>query len=74
VASITSKTFVTQNAFELTSEALQLFGGNGLTREYPIEKLMRDARASMIEDGENNILGLNAVGMLSDAYKCENNL
>jgi len=74
VASITSKTFVTQNAFEVTSEALQLFGGNGLTREYPIEKLMRDARASMIEDGENNILGLNAMGMLSDAYKFENNL
>jgi alkylation response protein AidB-like acyl-CoA dehydrogenase len=65
---------VTQNAFEVTSEALQLFGGNGLTKEYPIEKLMRDARASLIEDGENNMLGLKAMGMLSDAYKFENNL
>ena len=74
VASMTSKSFVTQNAFDVTSEALQLFGGNGLTREYPMEKLLRDARASMIEDGENNILGLNAMGMLSNAYKFENNL
>jgi alkylation response protein AidB-like acyl-CoA dehydrogenase len=56
--SIASKTFVTQSAFEVASEALQIFGGNGLTREYPIEKLMRDARASMIEDGCNEVLGL----------------
>ncbi len=56
--SIASKTFVTQTAFEVASEALQIFGGNGLTREYPIEKLVRDARASMIEDGCNEVLGL----------------
>jgi len=34
---------VTQNAFEVASEAIQLFGGNGLTREYAVEKMMRDA-------------------------------
>jgi alkylation response protein AidB-like acyl-CoA dehydrogenase len=56
--SIASKTFVTQTAFEVASEALQIFGGNGLSREYPIEKVMRDARASMIEDGCNEILSL----------------
>ena len=56
--SIASKTFCTQTAFDVASEALQIFGGNGLTREYPIEKLMRDARASMIEDGCNEVLGL----------------
>jgi acyl-CoA dehydrogenase len=74
IASMTSKTFVTQNAFEIASEALQLFGGNGLTKEYPIEKLMRDARASLIEDGENNVLGLKVGSMLSDVYKKENGL
>jgi alkylation response protein AidB-like acyl-CoA dehydrogenase len=42
----------------VASDALQIFGGNGLTREYPIEKIMRDARASMIEDGCNEVLGL----------------
>ena len=72
VASITSKTFVTKNCFDVTSEALQLFGGNGLTREYPMEKLLRDARASLIEDGENHLLSLKAATILSDTYKHSN--
>ena len=54
----------TQTAFEVASDALQIFGGNGLTREYPIEKLLRDARASMIEDGCNDVLGLVAAAKL----------
>jgi alkylation response protein AidB-like acyl-CoA dehydrogenase len=56
--SIASKTFCTQTAFDVSSAALQVYGGNGLSREYPIEKLLRDARASMIEDGCNDLLGL----------------
>ena len=72
LGSVTSKTFVTDTAFEVASEALQLFGGNGLTREYPIEKIMRDARASMIEDGENNILKLKGMRWLSEAYRDNN--
>jgi alkylation response protein AidB-like acyl-CoA dehydrogenase len=50
--------FCTQTAFEVASAALQVFGGNGLVREYPIEKLLRDARASMIEDGCNEVLSI----------------
>jgi alkylation response protein AidB-like acyl-CoA dehydrogenase len=56
--SIASKVHSTSTAFEVATSALQIFGGNGLTREYPIEKLVRDARASMIEDGCNDILSL----------------
>ncbi len=56
--SIASKVYSTTTAFEVASQALQIFGGNGLTREFPIEKLMRDARASMIEDGCNDLLSL----------------
>lgn len=56
--SIASKVFCTNTAFEVASGALQIYGGNGLTREYPVEKLLRDARASMIEDGCNEVLGL----------------
>jgi alkylation response protein AidB-like acyl-CoA dehydrogenase len=56
--SIASKVFCTSTAFEVASAALQVFGGNGLVREYPIEKLLRDARASMIEDGCNEVLSL----------------
>ncbi|MBW2268462.1 MAG: acyl-CoA/acyl-ACP dehydrogenase [Deltaproteobacteria bacterium] len=55
---IAAKTFSTNSAFEVASDAVQIFGGNGLTREYPVEKLLRDARASMIEDGCNELLGV----------------
>ncbi len=56
--SIATKVYCTTTAFEVASSALQIFGGNGLTREYEIEKIMRDARASMIEDGCNDVLSL----------------
>ncbi|MBI5503964.1 MAG: acyl-CoA/acyl-ACP dehydrogenase [Deltaproteobacteria bacterium] len=62
--SIASKVFCTETAFETASAAVQIFGGNGLSREYPVEKLMRDARASMIEDGCNEVLGLVAAAKL----------
>ena len=42
--------------------------------EYPIEKIMRDARASMIEDGENNILKLKGMRWLSKHYTETSNL
>ncbi len=61
---IASKVTSTNTAFEVASAALQIFGGNGLSREYPIEKLLRDARASMIEDGCNDLLGLSAAEKL----------
>jgi acyl-CoA dehydrogenase len=61
---IASKVTSTQTAFEVTSEALQVFGGNGLSYEYPIEKLMRDARASLVEDGCNEVLALHAAAKL----------
>ena len=61
---IASKVTATNTCFEVASAALQIFGGNGLSREYPIEKVMRDARASMIEDGCNEVLGLEAAARL----------
>ncbi len=63
---MTSKITATQTAFEVASDALQLFGGNGMTLEYPIEKLLRDARASMIEDGCNEILAIKGGASLLD--------
>jgi alkylation response protein AidB-like acyl-CoA dehydrogenase len=52
----------TEVAFQVASEAIQIYGGNGLSREYLIEKLFRDARASMIEDGVNESLAMGVVG------------
>jgi alkylation response protein AidB-like acyl-CoA dehydrogenase len=56
--SIAAKIFCTQTAFELASDAIQVFGGIGLTKAAPVEMLMRDARASLIEDGANDVLAL----------------
>jgi len=64
--SIASKITSTQTAFEVASDAIQMFGGNGVTREYPVEKLMRDARSSMIEDGCNEVLAIKGGSFLAD--------
>ncbi|GIU85420.1 MAG: hypothetical protein KatS3mg008_2195 [Acidimicrobiales bacterium] len=56
--SVGAKVTSTQTAFEVAHEAVQLHGGAGLTREHLPEKLLRDARASLIEDGSNEVLGL----------------
>ena len=55
---ISSKILSTNTSFEVASEAISIFGGNGLAREYVIEKMFRDARASMTEDGENSVLAI----------------
>jgi len=64
-AAIASKITSTQTAFEVSSMALQIFGGAGISKEYPIEKIFRDARISMIEDGCNEVLGLVGAGGLA---------
>ncbi len=60
--SIASKVFCTNVAFEVANEAVQLFGGYGLSKEYPVEKFFRDARAGLVEDGANDSL------MITGAY------
>jgi alkylation response protein AidB-like acyl-CoA dehydrogenase len=62
--SIAAKVFCTETAFQVASDAIQLFGGYGVSRDFPIEKLFRDARAGMIEDGSNDSLCMTAGGML----------
>ncbi|MBW2322543.1 MAG: acyl-CoA/acyl-ACP dehydrogenase [Deltaproteobacteria bacterium] len=57
---VASKVLSTETAFQVASEAIQIFGGNGLSREYPVEKMFRDARAAMIEDGVNETLSIAA--------------
>lgn len=54
--SIAAKVFCTNTAFEVANDAVQIFGGYGVSREYPVEKFFRDARASLIEDGANDSL------------------
>ena len=66
--SIASKVFCTTTAFEVASDAIQLHGGMGLAKEMLVEKLFRDARASMIEDGTNEVLSLAGARRVIDSY------
>ena len=55
-ATASGKVTITEEADRIVAEAFRLFGGNGTTLEYPIEKLVRDVRSALIEDGENYML------------------
>ncbi len=65
---IASKVYCTEVAFQVASDAIQLFGGYGLSKDFLVEKLFRDARASMIEDGANDVLALTGAQALIGSY------
>ncbi len=50
-----AKCYASDIAMEVASEAIQMFGGYGYTREYPVEKLLRDAKIFQIFEGTNEI-------------------
>jgi alkylation response protein AidB-like acyl-CoA dehydrogenase len=50
-----AKMFATDTAMYVTTEAVQIFGGYGYSREYPVERLMRDAKITQIYEGTNQI-------------------
>ncbi|WP_139491043.1 acyl-CoA dehydrogenase [Brevibacillus dissolubilis] len=54
-ASAMSKVFAGDIAMEITTDAVQVFGGYGYTREYPVERMMRDAKITQIYEGTNEI-------------------
>ncbi|MHC8493726.1 acyl-CoA dehydrogenase family protein [Thalassospira sp. SM2505] len=53
-----AKRFATDIGFEVCNQALQLHGGYGYIREYPIERLLRDLRVHQILEGTNEIMRL----------------
>jgi len=65
-----AKRFAADAAMKVTIDAVQIFGGYGYTREYPVERYMRDAKITQIYEGTNqvqrmviarNLLGLRAM-------------
>jgi len=50
-----AKLFCTDTAMEVTTTAVQLHGGNGYMRDYPVERMMRDAKVTQIWEGTNEI-------------------
>ncbi|TJY58394.1 acyl-CoA dehydrogenase [Sinimarinibacterium sp. CAU 1509] len=69
-ATASAKVTITQEAMKVVDEAMQLYGGAGTSLEYPIEKLFRDTRAALIEDGENNLLTMR-LGFLAQQLYAE---
>jgi butyryl-CoA dehydrogenase len=57
-----TKVFASDVAMKVTTDAVQVFGGYGYMREYPVEKMMRDAKILQIYEGTNqiqrNVIGL----------------
>ena len=51
-----AKRFATDVGFEVCNQALQIHGGYGYIREYPLERLLRDARVHQILEGTNEIM------------------
>ena len=50
-----AKCFASDVAMEVTTDAVQVLGGYGYTREYPVERMMRDAKITQIYEGTNQV-------------------
>jgi alkylation response protein AidB-like acyl-CoA dehydrogenase len=53
--SAAAKVFASDTAMSVTTDAVQLFGGAGYTRDFPVERMMRDAKITQIYEGTNQI-------------------
>jgi len=51
-----AKVFASDTAMKVTTDAVQIFGGAGYMQDYPIEKMMRDAKITQIYEGSNQVL------------------
>ncbi len=50
-----AKLFASETAMRVTTQAVQLFGGYGYTREFPVERMMRDAKITEIYEGTSEV-------------------
>jgi hypothetical protein len=56
------KSYCSDRGFEICVEALQVYGGYGYTREYPVEQLLRDCKIASIYEGTNGIQAMDLLG------------
>ena len=50
-----AKRFAADTAMKVTTDAVQVFGGYGYIKEYPVERMMRDAKITQLYEGTNEI-------------------
>ncbi len=56
------KGYITDKAFDVCSHGIQVYGGYGYIKEYPMEQLLRDCRITMIYEGANGIQAMDLLG------------
>ncbi len=61
-----ARCFTTNNAMRITAEMIQVAGGYGITKEYHLEKYMRDAKLTQIEDGAVDTMALAGMTLMHD--------
>jgi alkylation response protein AidB-like acyl-CoA dehydrogenase len=62
-----AKVFSSDVAMRVTKEAIQIFGGYGYLEDYPVEKMMRDAKITQIYEGTNEIQrGIIALNLIKE--------
>jgi len=57
-----AKMYASDIAMEVATDTVQIFGGYGYSREYPVERLMRDAKIQQIYEGTNQIMKMVIAG------------
>jgi alkylation response protein AidB-like acyl-CoA dehydrogenase len=68
-----AKWFTSDTAMQVTTDAVQFFGGCGYSREYPVEGMMRDAEIAQIYEGTNHVQRLNIANRIlrwKEEVKC----
>lgn len=63
-----AKCFAADMANKIAADAVQVFGGNGFNTDYPVEKLMRDAKIFQIYEGTSQIQRLIIAKALAEQY------
>jgi len=66
-----AKLYASDTAMSVTTDAVQLLGGAGYTRDFPVERMMRDAKATQIYEGTNQIQRLVIARRLLDEVAAE---
>ena len=72
--SAAAKTFASDTAMKVTTDAVQLLGGYGYVKDYPVERMMRDAKITQIYEGTNQIqrvvMARNLLSRALRGYRC----
>jgi butyryl-CoA dehydrogenase len=67
-----AKLFASDTAMKVTVDAVQILGGYGYMRDYPVEKYMRDAKITQIYEGTNQIQrNVIAANLIKESIKAE---